>query len=900
MKSTKKSLLLSTISLVLCFAMLLGTTWAWFTDEVTSGSNRIVAGNLDIDLLMDKTNGGTAESYVSIAGGQGDIFKEADKAQNSNATLWEPGKTQFAKLAVENKGNLAVKYTAYIDVTDNGLVGSLEYALISSKTPLPTESVTNWAAVKAIPSIITGDIVAGRNTIATGVLDEIAQKGTPNERDYVLLAVHMKEEAGNEYQGKDAIIDVTIVATQKDAESDAFGPDYDALAFTNEPAAPMHETASSDKIAMTSSENKVKKVGNTEVSTGNETVEIKSGSVVATATVPVSAAESKMVELLPSTGVDTSKNREMVLNLNIDTKETKVDSVTYEIGVTADLTYFATDSEQATVETGKTVNNLTDYLTATINIGTGLKNVTVTHSGNAMTAMTSANQTTGIGENGGYYYNKDTGVLTIKSMTFSPFKVSYEKEYVAQVGKTKYEDALTAFNDAKSTDQSVTILANCSVELDKLPDDVDFDLNGKTLTKNYYKKVASAEGENIFVDFWGSWNMQGMKDANGNECPQYILVSDETLYRDEGVAESNSEAWVSAKYIAENYASYCSFYEIASEPVSVFDGNTTALKYFANGNGSQTKPYIIENIEQFKNMGKLSDYQFVDEDENILSEKKTTKTYYINVTASSLDFTGVSTALWQLTAASQYIEASGFNVNIDFNDCEIKGKNLTFGSTGKYVGQPLYDPNFGISYAAGYYLGYVYDRAYSVTIKNAKFTNCGISAENGVSLTLDNCSFDFSSYTKIRSYQNKNSTAGAVNHIIKDCEFNNCYLEIGGGSGSSYEINTQFIGCEFTKETNGGYNPTVKYDAYTYGMLSFDKCTMNVNLAENYNPIMISTNQSYIGENTVTLNIKDTAITTTGGCTVPINKGIATVTEQGTNTYTVSGAPVNYDGTAKN
>ena len=37
-------------SLVICIAMLVSTTFAWFTDSVTSGINTIVAGNLDIEL----------------------------------------------------------------------------------------------------------------------------------------------------------------------------------------------------------------------------------------------------------------------------------------------------------------------------------------------------------------------------------------------------------------------------------------------------------------------------------------------------------------------------------------------------------------------------------------------------------------------------------------------------------------------------------------------------------------------------------------------------------------------------------------------------------------------------------------------------------------------------------
>ena len=53
-KSTKRSLLLSALSLVLCLSMLVGTTFAWFTDSVTSGKNRIVAGNLDVELEYAK------------------------------------------------------------------------------------------------------------------------------------------------------------------------------------------------------------------------------------------------------------------------------------------------------------------------------------------------------------------------------------------------------------------------------------------------------------------------------------------------------------------------------------------------------------------------------------------------------------------------------------------------------------------------------------------------------------------------------------------------------------------------------------------------------------------------------------------------------------------------------
>lgn len=224
-KNTKRALLASVLSVVLCCAMLVGSTFAWFTDSVTNTDNRIVAGNLDIDLLMDKEENGT---YTSIAGGEGDIFNEAQIAQNSNKTLWEPGKTQIVYLGVQNKGSLALKYNILLDVTDNGLAGALEYAVLDGAQASDLADVTDWEALKAMEGAQTGDIAAGRTIAApNGCLDEIAN-GTKDETDYFALAVHMKEDAGNEYQGKDITIDVTVVATQATAEEDGFGNDqYD-------------------------------------------------------------------------------------------------------------------------------------------------------------------------------------------------------------------------------------------------------------------------------------------------------------------------------------------------------------------------------------------------------------------------------------------------------------------------------------------------------------------------------------------------------------------------------------------------------------------------------------------------------------------------------------------------
>ncbi|MBR3847819.1 MAG: right-handed parallel beta-helix repeat-containing protein [Oscillospiraceae bacterium] len=223
-KHTKRALLSSIVSLLLCFTMLMGATFAWFTDNVSSTGNRILAGDLEVDLVMDKpdASGNYDGVYDVISDGtNGDIFSEA----TGNGVRWEPGKTEIVYLGVQNSGNLALKYNIVLNIVDNGLAGALEYAIIDGATS--ADIYADWNDVKTNGQ--TGDLPTGQVVAAQGgVLDEIAYDATKTfETDYFALAIHMKEEAGNEYENKDVKIDVQVIATQKDAEEDSFGPDYD-------------------------------------------------------------------------------------------------------------------------------------------------------------------------------------------------------------------------------------------------------------------------------------------------------------------------------------------------------------------------------------------------------------------------------------------------------------------------------------------------------------------------------------------------------------------------------------------------------------------------------------------------------------------------------------------------
>ena len=188
-KSTKRALLGSVVAMVLCLAMLIGATFAWFTDTASTGVNKIQAGNLDVALEMQNADG----KWVSAEGKTLDFVKAAG-AENE-AILWEPGCTYtLPELRVVNNGNLALKYKVAI----TGINGSAKL-----------NTAIEWTI---------GDVAMGTEQhLAAGESNAFTIKG------------HMKESAGNEYMNESIDgIAITVVATQDTVESDSFNKDYDA------------------------------------------------------------------------------------------------------------------------------------------------------------------------------------------------------------------------------------------------------------------------------------------------------------------------------------------------------------------------------------------------------------------------------------------------------------------------------------------------------------------------------------------------------------------------------------------------------------------------------------------------------------------------------------------------
>ena len=217
---TKLTLVSAVVALMLCFAMLLGTTYAWFTDSVTSAGNIIKTGELNIDLLI-KADDDT--EYVSVKANPGKKAFYYDK--------WEPGYTAWVNAKVKTTGNLALKYT--MTITPDGDPGDLANVIDVYYKAEEVAKPTNGRDLSGLTRLGTlADVLNGTITINDTLIPGTGSDA--NTEDFATLALHMQETAGNEYQNLTVGttgFSLTILATQLNYESDSFGNDYDAYAL---------------------------------------------------------------------------------------------------------------------------------------------------------------------------------------------------------------------------------------------------------------------------------------------------------------------------------------------------------------------------------------------------------------------------------------------------------------------------------------------------------------------------------------------------------------------------------------------------------------------------------------------------------------------------------------------
>ena len=231
--STKKALIASALSLVLCFSMLIGTTFAWFTDSVTSANNIITSGNLDVELYY-QLEGKTTWTKVTETT---NVFKED--------TLWEPGHTEVVKLKVVNEGSLALKYNLGVNVASE--VGSVNMAgenfLLSEFIKFAViDGANTYTRDEAIAAAEAEGATALKTAYNSGttqlLVDDAATTDVKENEDYVTMVVYMPTTVGNEANPAKGAATPTIklglnlFATQTAYEEDSFDDQYDADAIT--------------------------------------------------------------------------------------------------------------------------------------------------------------------------------------------------------------------------------------------------------------------------------------------------------------------------------------------------------------------------------------------------------------------------------------------------------------------------------------------------------------------------------------------------------------------------------------------------------------------------------------------------------------------------------------------
>ena len=213
--ATRSALFTSIISLLLCVSMLVGTTFAWFTDSVTSGVNTIASGNLDVELYYaDKAD---STSWTAVDNTT-DVFGY-DK--------WEPGYTKVVYFKVVNAGSLALKYKLSADVysEDEG----------TSKAG-KTFKLSDYLYTAVVEADATRDEILameGTKLNQDFAMDSASSLAASSEK-IVGLAIWMPTTVGNEanHNGDQPTITfgINLVATQVESESDSFGKDYDVTA----------------------------------------------------------------------------------------------------------------------------------------------------------------------------------------------------------------------------------------------------------------------------------------------------------------------------------------------------------------------------------------------------------------------------------------------------------------------------------------------------------------------------------------------------------------------------------------------------------------------------------------------------------------------------------------------
>ncbi len=224
-RSHKIALISSIIVTAVCFTLLIGATFAWFTDSETSARNKIITGNLDVGMNHWDADEG---KYVDAT----------DKPLFNDDALWEPGHMEIAYLEIENRGSLSFNYLFVVYPTEETegylkdgrsfyISDYLVYGIVEYDVEAEGEIESRSEALELIKNCDMG--LSRSNQQFGTMLPE-------SESVKLALIVYMptyvtSEEANHDLNRGPAPhvrLAVDVYATQKTEEFDSFSNQYDA------------------------------------------------------------------------------------------------------------------------------------------------------------------------------------------------------------------------------------------------------------------------------------------------------------------------------------------------------------------------------------------------------------------------------------------------------------------------------------------------------------------------------------------------------------------------------------------------------------------------------------------------------------------------------------------------
>ena len=386
-KNTKRALITSLFAVAVCVVMLIGTTFAWFTDTASTSVNKIQAGNLDVALYYKDTNGWVSAEGESLTLG----WMQKTSADGTtvmvteeNKPLWEPGCTfTLPELKIVNEGNLALKYKVII----SGIDGNEKL-----------NEVIDWTM-----KVDNADETLG---MEHSLAAKTGNDGTVTyDEDIFTVSGTMQTTAGNNYQGLSIDgITITVIATQDTVEYDSNGNDYDK----NADGTPQFDTWS-DNVAVTEAV----------AAEGDTVLKDKSDDPSIQAVIPEGSTTASELTLIktPAENPDSVEIDTVNSAVTIDVKI--VDSATKEAISAEGDSYFTIDLDVGSIDV-----------------------VNFYHKGVALTKVT---KKTDLNAAGQYYFDSKNGIVTFTTQNFSTFTAVYK--YSGGNGTVSYPYLISTAED---------------------------------------------------------------------------------------------------------------------------------------------------------------------------------------------------------------------------------------------------------------------------------------------------------------------------------------------------------------------------------------------------------------------------------------------------------------------